>query len=180
MFGGGCDLRSRRHIGGVHSSTSPSRNTTMRDEIDALQGDVADHAVPVTTLLQKAIALANKLGHGESLAWARQELKGYTREDKEVDYRWLKGSYVVITVDGRRLPIQRPNSTSGMNVRFITLPLPELESLMSPDSSSFAVNLQVDSQVLASFDLEPGDTIEFQIGGATVAGLLQAIRSKVS
>lgn len=151
----------------------------MANEIETLQNKVADHGVSVTALLQKALVLANKMADEQFLAWARQELKGYTREDKEVDYRCLKGHYVAITADGRRLPIHWQSSTSGMNVRFITLPLPELESLMSPDSSSFAVKIKVDSDALTSLDLEPGDCIGFEVGQATSVGFLQAIRNRI-
>ena len=39
----------------------------------------------------------------------------------------LKGRYVVIQSDNRRVPIEW-SSRSGMDKRFITLPLPEMET----------------------------------------------------
>ena len=151
----------------------------MKSDVDNLQRDVADHSISVTALFQKAIVLASKLGDDGFVAWARQELKGYTRGDKEVEYRCLKGQYVVLMPDNRKLPIQWTSSVSGMNTRFITTPLAEMESIAGSDAESFAVKISMDSQLATSLRLQPGDSIGFEIGQTTVAGFLQEIRNRV-
>ncbi len=151
----------------------------MKNDIEALQADVADHSVSVTALLQKAIALADKLGDDRFVAWARQELKGYTQGDEEVDYRRLKGKYVIIMPDNRRVPIQWASSVSGMDARFITLPLAEMESSMPSEAISSIITIQADSQFRASLRLQPGDRSGFEIVPATIAGFLQEIRNRV-
>ena len=156
----------------------PLLDANMTNEIQRLQADITDHTVAVSALLQKALVLATQLGDQESMAWARRELNGYHKGDQELEYRCLKGEYVVLTAEGRRLPIHW-TSASDMNRRFITLPLPEVESLMGPDYSTFAVKVQIDPQSLTSLDLQPGDCLAFQVGRATVAGLLHAVRNRI-
>jgi hypothetical protein len=116
----------------------------MMDQIRQLQADITDHTIPVTAVLQKAIALASQLGNQDFTIWARQELRGYTRKDQEVDYRCLKGRYVVLTTDGRTVPIRWARSSPDMNTRFITGPLPEVESLLGGSANTFAVKLPDD------------------------------------
>ena len=151
----------------------------MPDQIETLQREIADHTIPVTALLQKALVLANRLGEQEFSAWAKGELNGYAEEDEQATYRSLKGAYIVLTADGRRLPIHWERSPLWTNSRFITLPLPELESLTSPAGGSCAVKVRVDPQALASLNIEPGDTVAFEMGQATIVGFLHAVRNKI-
>ena len=149
----------------------------MTDDIRRLQADIADRNVPVTALLQRAIALADTLGDQEFVAWARQELNGYGREDEEIKYRFLKGEYVVCASDGRSSPIDWGTRPSPGSRRFITLPLPELESLNAPGADSYAVRLPDATGAIRN--LKPGDSVAFQVGRATFLGFLGAVRNRI-
>ncbi|QDV56261.1 TIR domain-containing protein [Rosistilla oblonga] len=142
-----------------------------------LQRDIADPQVSVVNLLHKAIPLASELGDKDFVRWANQELKGHKNESGS-DYRQLRGQYVVLGTDGRSVPIVWDNNEE-MNSRFITLPLSETESLLTGDCQTFAVKVQADPKSLTSMELEPGDTIGFSIGRATIIGFLNAIRQRV-
>ncbi|HEX6525343.1 MAG TPA: hypothetical protein VF070_35840 [Streptosporangiaceae bacterium] len=52
-----------------------------------IEGDVADHTVPLSSLLQKCIVLGGRAGSQKMRDWARQELHGYTDPDTVPDYR---------------------------------------------------------------------------------------------
>ena len=151
----------------------------MANEIEALQGDMANQAVSVTALLQKALVLASKLEDNEFVAWARHELKGYTKDEKEVEYRCLKGQYVVVTPDDRTTPIHWSGSPSRMNDRFLTAPIAELESLIGRHSDRFVVKIQADPQTFTSLNLQPGDYVGFEVVRSTLTGFLQTIRNHI-
>jgi predicted nucleotide-binding protein len=150
----------------------------MPDPISDIQQDIANPSVPVVSLLHKAIPFASRLGDKDFVEWASRELKGYTKHDAACDYRQLKGQYIVLGADGRPIPILWQGN-GMMNTRFISLPLAEMEPLLSDDSSTYAVKIAVDPQTLESLDVEPGDTIGFSIARATIIGLLNAIRQRV-
>ncbi len=162
--------RSQSHI---------SPNSTMVTGIEKLQDDVVDKAIPVTTLLQRSMVLANRLGDRGFIDWARQELKGCEEEDEQATHRNLKGEYVVLTTDGRLLPICWEGLPSWSNNRFIQLPISEIESLSGPGSGVCVVKISIDPQTLNSLDADPGDTIAFKIEKATLVGFLDAVRNRI-
>jgi len=151
----------------------------MSSAIEKLQADVADSNVSAVNLLQRAIPLAKKYGDDGFISWANRELRGYSAEDPECPYRRLKGQYVVLTNEGRVLPIHWQDSGSDMKARSITLPLAEAESLLSGDGDTFAVKINVDPKALRGLQVEPGDTIGFSVSRSTISGFLSAIRQRV-
>ena len=88
-----------------------------------LQRDVTDSTIAVVTILQKAILIANENKDQRFVDWARRELKGYDAASEDAEYRNLKGHYVVITSDGRTLPIVWDKNDPNLQTRFITLPV---------------------------------------------------------
>lgn len=151
----------------------------MTEPIDELQRAIADPKVSVVSLLQRAIPLAKKLSDEEFVKWATKELSGYSKEGSAAHHRCLKGQYVVLAVDGHPIQIHWGDTNLPMNSRFITLPLAEIESLLSGDSDTFAVKINVDPGKLPALDLEPGDTIGFSVSRATTIGFLNALRNQI-
>jgi hypothetical protein len=58
--------------------------------------DVADHAVPLSSLLQKCIVLGGQAGSQNMRDWARQELHGYAGADTVPDYRHVPAAVMVV------------------------------------------------------------------------------------
>lgn len=144
-----------------------------------LQWDLAGHKVPVSGLLRKAELLAAKVGDEEFLAWARRELHGYARADEVAEYRCLPGAYCVLTVDGARVPIhsvQLPGPPRKLTVRHA---LPELESLLVPESDRVFLSAEIDPHLFPSLDLEPGDALEFEIPQMALNSLTTAVRRRI-
>jgi hypothetical protein len=52
-----------------------------------IEADVADHGVPVSSLLQKCIVLGGRAGSEQMRDWARRELNGYVGADTVPEYR---------------------------------------------------------------------------------------------
>jgi AbiTii len=52
-----------------------------------IEGDVADHTVPLSSLLQKCIVLGGQARSEKMRDWARRELNGYLGADTVPDYR---------------------------------------------------------------------------------------------
>lgn len=149
----------------------------MADSISELQHDIANPHVTVVTLLQKAMPLATRLGDSNFVTWASRELRGFPKEDPTCEYRRLKGQYVVLAPDGRSLPIAWQGE--AMNLRFITLPLAELESILVRDGDTIAITVSVAPKAIVALDAEPGSAIAFSIQRATLLGFLSAIRQRV-
>jgi len=63
----------------------------VKDIILELQKEATDSKVPASTLLRKALILANKLDCKEDLKWIESELNGYESIDEIPTYRRLKG-----------------------------------------------------------------------------------------
>lgn len=142
-----------------------------------LQHDSTDHKIPVAALLLKTLPVVRRCDDKRFAEWVQRESNGYKESDTAADYRNLKGQYVVLTNDGRTLPI-RWNDASAMNSRFITGPVSELESLLAGDGNTFAVKVNVDTRSL-TLDLEPDDSIAFSLTRATLAGFLSAVRQRI-
>ena len=151
----------------------------MAISVERLQHEVTDPRVSVGTIIQKAILVANEHKDQRFLDWALRELSGYSRAEADADYRNLKGQYVAITADGRTLPIVWGTDDPKMKARFVTLPLGEIEGLLSGGGDTFAVTVNVDPRSLTGIDLEPGDRIGFMLTRGTVSGFLQAVRQRV-
>jgi hypothetical protein len=147
--------------------------------LERLQHELTDPKVSVGAILQKAILVANEHKDQRFLDWARRELCGYSRAEPDADYRSLKGQYVAITADGRTLPIVWDTDDPKMKARFVTLPLGEIEGLLSGGGDTFALTVNVDPRSLTGIDLEPGDRIGFMLSRGTVWGFLQAVRQQV-
>jgi len=120
----------------------------MANSIEQLQHDAADPTMPVGTIVQKAILVANE--HKDQ---GRQELKGYGTASEDAEYRNLKGQYVVLATDGRTLPIVWDKHDPKLQTRFITLPVAEMEALLSGGGDRFAVAVNVDPKSMTSMDL---------------------------
>ena len=151
----------------------------MAISIEQLQHDAADPTIPVGTILQKAILVANERKDQHFVDWARRELKGYGAANEDAEYRNLKGQYVVLATDGRTLPIVWDKEDPNLQTRFITLPVAEMEALLSGGGDRFAVTVNVDPKSMTSMDLDPGDKIGFLLGRATLSGFLHAVRQQV-
>jgi hypothetical protein len=63
--------------------------------ITELKREVLDAAIPVSTLLRKALIVAKELGDEENERWISAELKGYAQDEDIPDYRELTGRPVV-------------------------------------------------------------------------------------
>jgi hypothetical protein len=151
----------------------------MAISVERLQQEVTDPRISVGTILQKAILVANEHKDQRFLDWARREVNGYGSPDGDAEYRKLKGQYVAITSDGRTLPIVWEKDDPALKARFVTLPLAEIEALLSGGGSTFAVTVNVDPRSLTKIELEPGDRIGFLLTRATLTGFLQAVRQRV-
>jgi predicted nucleotide-binding protein len=151
----------------------------MAVSVKRLQHDVTDPTISVGTILQKAILVAN--GHKDQcfLDWARRELNGHSTAQPDAEYRNLKGQYVVITSDGRTLPIVLDKDDPTLKARFLTLPLAEIEALLSGGGNTFTVTVNVDPRSLTKIELEPADRIGFSVTRATLSGFLHAVRQRV-
>jgi len=151
----------------------------MAVSLRQLQHDVTDPLVSVVTLLQKAILFANKHKDQHFLDWARRELNGYNAPEEDADFRNLKGHCIVIKSDGRTLPIVWDKDDPKLKKRFVTLPLAEMEALLSGGSDKFAVTINVDPRIMTPMRLKPCDKIAFSLGRATLSGFLNAVRQRV-
>ncbi|MCA3187724.1 MAG: hypothetical protein INH13_29705 [Cupriavidus sp.] len=60
-----------------------------------LQRDAANSAMPVSSVLRKALIVSRKLGLMEMQAWLDQELNGYSQWDNVPDYRRIRGELKV-------------------------------------------------------------------------------------
>jgi hypothetical protein len=151
----------------------------MVNFLEKLQQEVIDPGLSIGTLLQKALLVANECKDQRFLDWARREVNGYASPDGEVAYRKLKGQYVAITFDRRTLPIVWDKDDPTLKVRFLTLPVAEIEALIAGGGDTFAVTVNVDPSSLTKIELEPGDRIGFLLSRATISGFLQAVRQRV-
>jgi len=61
-----------------------------------IEADVADHTVPLSSLLQKCIVLGGQTGSEKMRDWARRELNGYTGTDTVPDYRHVPAALVAL------------------------------------------------------------------------------------
>src|ERR1700730_5611588 len=132
------------------------RGRFMAISVERLQHDVTDPTISVGTILQKAILVANEYKDQPFLDWARRELNGYGKTDDDAEYRNLKGQYVIITSDGRTLPILWNEHDPTLRARFLTIPLAEMEALLSGGGDTFAVTVNVDPRSLTKIEVEPG------------------------
>lgn len=151
----------------------------MAPTVEQLQRDAADPTIPVGTILQKAILVANEHKDQRFADWLRRELNGYGTASEDAEYRNLKGQYVVLASDGRTLPIVWDKHDPKLQTRFITLPLVEMEALLSGGGDSYAVTVNVDPRSMTKMDLEPGDKIGFLLGRATLSSFLHVVRQRV-
>ena len=58
--------------------------------------DVADHKVPLSSLLQSCIVLGAEAGSEKMRDWARQELQGYAGADTVPDYRHVPAAVMIV------------------------------------------------------------------------------------
>jgi AbiTii/TIR domain len=151
----------------------------MAHSVEKLQHEITDPRNSVGTILQKAILVANEFKDQRFLDWAGREVNGYGSPDGDTEYRKLKGQYVAVTSDGRTLPIVWDKDDAKLKARFVTLPLAEIEALLSGGGNTFAVTVNVDPRSLTKIELEPGDRIGFSLTRATLSGFLQAVRQRV-
>lgn len=151
----------------------------MALSVEQLQHVVTDQSIAVGVILQKAILLANERKDQHFLDWARRELNGYNTADEDADHRLLKGQYVVISSDGRTLPIIWDNEGPPVTTRFLTLPLAEMEALFLGGGDTFAVIVNLDPRSLTKIELAPSDRIGFSLTRATLSAFLHAIRQRV-
>jgi hypothetical protein len=61
-----------------------------------IEADVADHAVPLSSLLQKCIVLGGEARSQKMRDWARRELNGYAGADTVPDYRHVPAALVAL------------------------------------------------------------------------------------
>lgn len=61
-----------------------------------ISGDVADHTVPLSSLLQSCIVLGAEAGSEKMRDWARQELHGYGGSDTVPDYRRVPAALMAV------------------------------------------------------------------------------------
>jgi hypothetical protein len=64
-----------------------------------IAGDVADHTVPLSSLLQNCIVLGGQAGSERMRDWARQELHGYGGADKVPDYRHVPAALMAMVTN---------------------------------------------------------------------------------
>jgi len=61
-----------------------------------IEADVADHRVPLSSLLQNCIVLGGQAGSEKMRDWARQELHGYAGADTVPDYRHVPAALMAL------------------------------------------------------------------------------------
>ena len=64
-----------------------------------IEADVADHMVPLSSLLQKCIVLGRQAGSAKMRDWARQELHGYGGADTVPDYRHVPAALMAMVTN---------------------------------------------------------------------------------
>jgi hypothetical protein len=61
-----------------------------------IEADVVDDTVPLSSLLQKCIAIGGQAGSAKMRDWARGELHGYTEPETVPDYRHIPAALMVV------------------------------------------------------------------------------------
>lgn len=64
-----------------------------------IERDVADHTVPLSSLLQTCIVLGGQAGSEKMRDWARQELHGYVGADTVPDYRHVPAAMMAMVTN---------------------------------------------------------------------------------
>jgi len=148
--------------------------------IDELQLDAANAAVPVSSLLRKALMVAAKLEVRELPGWINKELSGYRHDDTLPSYRILFGQ-VKGKIFGRWLPVQFPdNDVEGkITERRLEGSVADIEALLGRDGKltlGFPAEAQ---QFLQELTGQPQAQFATFIERARLAAILDEIRNQV-
>jgi len=148
--------------------------------VDELQQDAANPAVPVGSLLRKALIVASKLGLTDAPAWCKLELSGYRGQDDVPPYRILKGVLKAKNPYHGWIPAQSPTAELDATItrRFIVDSVAEIETLCRTEGRLILGYDPEQQQTLRElFDI----TFEFAcfIQHSQMQGILDAVRNLV-
>jgi AbiTii len=149
--------------------------------IEQLQEEALNTNVTITSLLRKANLCAVKLGLNDAASWINHELNGYPPGVKLPDYRRPAGSPQYRTTFHGWLPLRFADA--GLNEMLsrtmLGHPIAEIEELLSYDQpvvTYHAEQIEMLRQVVPAQFTDAGA----QLGNSVLAGLLSAVRNRVS
>jgi hypothetical protein len=148
--------------------------------IDELQLDASNPAVPVTSLLRKALIVANKLDLSDIPEWISQELSGYENQDTIPNYRIVHGQVKVKNPVRGWIPVQFPTNELQHMVseKNITESVAQIEALCKRKGTlihSFPPEAQQALQQMFQEDMEFTCFLE----KSRFEGILDEIRNQV-
>jgi hypothetical protein len=97
----------------------------MAGLVHELEKAALDDATPVSSLLRKALVVANKIGVADFETWARRELEGYGADETLPEYRTVHGAPKVFNpYHGAYQDLQCESAAFAKKISTMHLPMP--------------------------------------------------------
>ena len=162
---------------------------------------MADHAVPLSSLLQKCIVLGGQAGSEKMRDWARRELHGYAGSDTVPDYRHVPAAVMAVITNragynGMTRRIEDsvfPGQVRDMIREKVDLEdailgegIGELEALASQDTDELRLIPSWSSFIadtLNQFNMAPNSRVAevyWSVSKASVRGILSRVRTALA
>jgi hypothetical protein len=148
--------------------------------IDELQLDASNLAVPVTSLLRKALMVAAKLELSDVPEWINKELSGYEDANGVPEYRIIYGTVKALNPYRGWIPVQFPTTDlqEVVSKKHVTESVAQIEALIKTDGTvaqKFLPEAQRVLQDMCQQDMEFTCVLE----KSRLDGILDEIRNQV-
>ncbi|BDS06815.1 hypothetical protein NT6N_18550 [Oceaniferula spumae] len=154
----------------------------MKSIVLELQHAAMERSSAVDDLLRKCVVIATKLGLGDSVAWARAELNGYTAAENIPDYRIVPGEVKSFNpYNGVWLPfIWTDGPPEGLRERDVRQSVAEIQDLLDEESDgTLIMNLPEKMAYHLMTSSNSPRLPVFIIGRSSFVKILDAVRNSI-
>jgi hypothetical protein len=156
----------------------------MASPIIELQQRVLDHEIHVSTLVRFALLLAKRANDDGMVKWCTNELNGYKKTPKDLEYRVVYGEYMATDRWGRDVPVnvRNPKMLDLVTKVLIWTSVGELEAMLATADKDTAWKMYLPAELEATTKegMSRDVTRLFRlVQRQQLAQILEAVRSRL-